>query len=103
MPPPVTEDAAGHRFLPSLMPRESYAVSPHNGVLVLNPDDASGVARHPDRGRLNGCCGLDGLDGPNLVCDACGAEIGTQQSDCWSQQLIALIPVAVTATISPSA
>ncbi len=83
------------------MPRGSYAVSPHTGVFVLNPDDISGAARHPDCGRLNGCCGLDGLDGPNLVCDACGAEVATQQSDCWSQQLIALIPDAVTIAISP--
>jgi hypothetical protein len=103
MPSPVMEEAPGHRFLPPLMPRGSYAVSPHTGVFVLNPGDISGVARHPDRGRLNGCCGLDGLDGPNLVCDACGAEVATQQSDCWSQQLIALIPDAVTTAVSPSA
>ncbi|MFF9607408.1 hypothetical protein ACF1GY_34865 [Streptomyces sp. NPDC014684] len=103
MPPPVTEEASGHRFLPPLMPRGSYAVSPHTGVFVLNPDDISKVARHPDRGRLNGCCGLAGLDGPNLVCDACGTEVATQQSDCWSQQLIALVPDAVTTTFSSSA
>ncbi|MFE0172334.1 phosphotransferase [Streptomyces sp. NPDC059002] len=103
LPSPVTEDVPGHRFLPSLMPRGSYAVSPHTGVFVLDPDDISGVARHPDRGRLNGCCGLDGLDGPHLVCDACGAEVATQQSDCWSQQLVALIPDAVTMAVSSSA
>lgn len=33
--------------------------------------------------RLNGCCGLDGCDGPNRVC-SCGAEVGTEQSDCWT-------------------
>ncbi|MFF9178656.1 hypothetical protein [Streptomyces sp. NPDC014793] len=103
MPPPVTEGAPGHRFVPPLMPRGAYAVSPHTGVFVLNPADISKVARHPDRGRLNGCCGLDGLDGPNLVCDACGTEVATQQSDCWSQQLIALVPDAVTTAVSPSA
>ncbi|MFI2109313.1 hypothetical protein [Streptomyces lydicus] len=102
IPPPVTEEAPGHRFLPPLMPHGSYAVSPHTGAFVLNPDDISGVSRHPDRGRLNGCCGLDGLDGPNLVCDACGAEVATQQSDCWSQQLITLIPDAVTTAVSSS-
>jgi hypothetical protein len=32
--------------------------------------------------RLNGCCGLDGCDGPNRVCD-CGADVGTQCDDCW--------------------
>ncbi|MFD5704210.1 hypothetical protein [Streptomyces lasiicapitis] len=97
MPPPVTEEAPGHRFLPPLMPQGSYAISPYCDVFILNPNDITGVTRHPDRGRLNGCCGLDGLDGPNLVCDACGAEVATQQSDCWSQQLIALIPNSVMA------
>lgn len=103
MPQPVTEETPGHGFLPPLMPRGSYAVSPHTGVFVLNPEDVPGVAEHPDRGRLNGCCGLDGLDGPNLVCDACGAEVATRQSDCWSQQLIALVPDAVATAASPSA
>jgi hypothetical protein len=36
--------------------------------------------------RLNGCCGLDGCDGPNRVC-SCGAEIGTEMSDCWTSYL----------------
>lgn len=84
------------------MPRGSCAISPHTGVFILTPDDVSGVVRHPDRGRRNGCCGLDGLDGPNLVRSACGAEVATQQSDCWSQQLIALIPDAVTVTVAPA-
>ncbi|MFJ5546492.1 hypothetical protein [Streptomyces sp. NPDC093225] len=103
MPPPVTEEAPGHRFLPPLVPRGSYAASPHTGAPVLNLDDIMGVKRHPDPRRRNGCCGLDGLDGPNLVCGNCGAEVATQQSDCWSQQLIALIPDAVTEMVSPSA
>lgn len=51
MPPLVTEESPGHRFLPPLMPRGSYAISPHTGVFILNPDDVSGVVRHHDRGR----------------------------------------------------
>lgn len=34
--------------------------------------------------RLNGCCGLDGCGGPNVLCANCGAEAGTMQSDCWT-------------------
>lgn len=97
MPPLMTEDAPGERFLPSLMPRGAYAILPFSGVYVLNPEDVTEVARHPDRARLNGCCGLDGLDGPNLVCAACGSEVATQQSDCWSQQQIMLAPASVSA------
>lgn len=37
----------------------------------------------PQPGRCNGCCGLDGMDGPNRIC-RCGAEIGTERSDCWT-------------------
>ncbi len=36
--------------------------------------------------RLNGCCGLDGCNGPNRIC-ACGAEVGTEMSDCWTSFL----------------
>src|SRR5687767_4153078 len=47
--------------------------------------DLVGTPHHPDPGRANGCCGLDGCDGPNLVCGA-GHEIGTERSDCWIPQ-----------------
>jgi hypothetical protein len=53
-----------------------------SGNVVVNLSDLVGTNRHTDPGRLNGCCGLDGLDGPNLVC-ANGHEIGTEKSDCW--------------------
>ena len=36
-----------------------------------------------DAQRLSGCCGPSGTDGPNSVC-SCGAEIGTESSDCWT-------------------
>ncbi|UKK86148.1 hypothetical protein L7H23_08645 [Sphingopyxis sp. BSN-002] len=50
----------------------------------LNPDDLDGQVRDtPDARRLNGCCGLDGCDGPNQVC-RCGAEVGTLRTDCWT-------------------
>lgn len=32
---------------------------------------------------IGGCCGLDGLDGPNQACTACGSLVGTLRSDCW--------------------
>ena len=44
------------------------------------------VGYSPIPTRHQGCCGLDGMDGPNRVC-ACGAEVGTEQSDCWTGQL----------------
>ncbi|MFJ4091817.1 hypothetical protein ACIPYS_09560 [Kitasatospora sp. NPDC089913] len=64
------------------MARGTYAIGDDAAAFVLHPDDLPGTAAHPDLGRRNGCCGLDGRDGPNLVCAACGTEVATEQSDC---------------------
>jgi hypothetical protein len=52
------------------------------GCVVVNIADLVGTKPHPDPHRLNGCCGLDGCDGPNLTCQN-GHEVGTERSDCW--------------------
>ncbi|MBX9797745.1 hypothetical protein [Sphingomonas sp.] len=51
----------------------------------MNPRDTEdAVELVDDHCRLNGCCGLDGCDGPNMRCRRCKAEVGTRQSDCWT-------------------
>ncbi|MGW6704554.1 hypothetical protein ACWGDE_06645 [Streptomyces sp. NPDC054956] len=77
------------------MARGTYAISQDATLFILHPDDVHGTAPHPDDERHNGCCGLDGQDGPNLVCGACGADVATKQSDCWTQNLVALTADAV--------
>jgi hypothetical protein len=58
----------------------------------LNPDDLTKVVRMTkDKGRLAGCCGLDGCDGPNQLC-GCGAEIGTLRTDCWTPRVFVPAP-----------
>ena len=52
------------------------------GTVLVNLADLVSTKHHSDFHRLAGCCGLDGLDGPNLVC-ANGHEVGTEKSDCW--------------------
>ncbi|PAX07711.1 hypothetical protein [Sphingomonas lenta] len=53
----------------------------------INPLDLTEAVRAvTDARRLNGCCGLDGCDGPNQRCE-CGAEIGTLRSDCWTDHV----------------
>jgi hypothetical protein len=89
-PPAVEEESSTERFLPARMTAGTYAVNAQTGGFVFHPDDITGTDLHPDPRRRNGCCGLDGLDGPNLVCAGCGAEIATKQSDCWSQQQVTL-------------
>lgn len=60
----------------------------------LNPADVAGRVRDTtNRCRLNGCCGLDGMNGPNQQC-ACGAEVGTLQSDCWTAHIFVPEPDA---------
>ena len=65
------------------------------GCLVVNPADARGLVRHPDHRRSNGCCGPDGLDGPNRTCASCGVEVATLRDDCWSRVEVRFEPQRV--------
>ena len=65
--------------------------------IVLARADVRGTELTTLRGRRSGCCGLDGCDGPNLVCRACAAEVATERSDCWTPQGVVLVPTAVEA------
>ncbi|MFD8417726.1 hypothetical protein ACFV2Q_39415, partial [Streptomyces sp. NPDC059650] len=60
-----------------------------------------GTALHSDARRLSGCCGLAGQDGPNLVCSGCGLEVATKESDCWTDNLVALATAAVSEDPQP--
>ncbi|MEV0093732.1 hypothetical protein [Streptomyces sp. NPDC050738] len=73
-----------------------------DGVLV-NQGDAPGLARVTLRGRLNGCCGLDGCDGPNLQCRFCTAEVAVERSDCWTPQQVTFVARAVEFVLAPPA
>jgi hypothetical protein len=78
------DQADGH----ALLPQGTYRVSlgkfepERPGDYLVNLADLQNTEHHSDPHRLNGCCGLDGLDGYNLVC-ANGHEVGTERSDCW--------------------
>ena len=65
------------------------------GYIIINIKDLLNSNYHPDGSRLNGCCGYDGLDGVNRVCNN-NHEIGTENSDCWMPHFIALNPDLVT-------
>lgn len=52
------------------------------GAIIINITDLINCENHKERGRLNGCCGLDGCDGPNKIC-LNGHEVATEKSDCW--------------------
>ncbi|WP_329190759.1 hypothetical protein [Actinacidiphila glaucinigra] len=72
----------------------TFKVNFDASLLILHPDDVPGTAPHPDALRRSGCCGVAGQDGPNLVCGGCGVEVATKESDCWTDNLVALIVAA---------
>lgn len=62
--------------------------------LIINLTDSLNTTNHPDFKRLNGCCGLDGMDGLNKVC-ANGHEFGTAKEDCWMPHCLILEPTKI--------
>lgn len=55
----------------------------HRGCWCVNKKDVRNLAVTKRAERLNGCCDLDGCDGPNLVCAQCQSEVATAKWDCW--------------------
>ena len=69
------------------------------GAVAANPEDV--IVGGLDRAGIdNGCCGSDGLDGPNRAC-LCGSMVATQWSDCWTQAEVRFLPDAVRVSKNP--
>lgn len=64
------------------------------GAVVIAPGDARGTVLIPEKSSGN-CCGLDGADGPNMACQACGLPVATRIDDCTLWQAVWLAPNAV--------
>lgn len=87
-----------------LLEESSTPVTQHGEVIRIHVFSPAGaIAAHPDdvlpdallpHGRDNGCCGSDGMDGPNRAC-VCGAVVATEWSDCWTQAEVRFLPDAV--------
>jgi hypothetical protein len=100
---PASDHLSDHRVADPRVAQGTYAVNYDASLFILHPDDVPGTALHPDSRRRGGCCGLHGQDGPNLICADCGAEVATKESDCWTDNLVALMAAAVVgSTESPS-
>lgn len=60
-----------------------YRIAFENDFVIHEEDIIKGNTKFTKNvSRLNGCCGLDGLNGLNLLCKN-GHEIGTVCTDCW--------------------
>ncbi|MGW4566159.1 hypothetical protein ACWEN3_28345, partial [Streptomyces sp. NPDC004561] len=64
------------------------------GAIVIAPGDARGTRLIPEKCG-SACCGLDGADGPNMVCEACGLPVASRIDDCSLWQAVWLAPDAV--------
>ena len=64
------------------------------GAIVIAPGDTRGTVLIPEKGG-GSCCGLDGADGPNMACEACGLPVASRIDDCSLWQAVWLAPNAV--------
>ncbi|RHW32129.1 hypothetical protein D1B31_21555 [Neobacillus notoginsengisoli] len=90
----LNQDIVGEDFIPQglfiINSDDVYPARIRNRI-IINIKDLIHCKYHRDRRRLNGCCGKDGCDGNNLVCQN-NHEIGVEISDCWQPHLVALDP-----------
>lgn len=63
------------------------------GDWLVNKEDLLGCL---EGGVRNGCCGVDGLDGPNLLCPN-GHFVATEVGDCWTSTFAVVHRDRVTA------
>lgn len=76
----------------TVMREDGSYFSERDGFYIVHPDDLQHVKLTTDSKRLNGCCGLDGCDGPNLQCEICGTYVATKMTDCWMAHYVVLEP-----------
>lgn len=67
------------------------------GSYIVHPEDVVHTQLTTDSKRCSGCCGLDGLDGPNLQCEACGIYVATKKTDCWMPHCVVFEPTEALA------
>ncbi|WP_311589031.1 hypothetical protein [Streptomyces gottesmaniae] len=64
------------------------------GAVVIAPGDVRGTQLIPEK--VGGySCGLDGADGPNMACEACGLPVASRIDDCSLWQAVWLASNAV--------
>lgn len=64
------------------------------GAVAIAPGDVRGTLLIPEKAG-GYCCGLDGADGPNMACEACGLPVASRIDDCSLWQVVWLAPNAV--------
>ncbi|MEU8777059.1 hypothetical protein [Streptomyces sp. NPDC048606] len=87
----VGEEAAARQGV--YAPVYSVSFGARNRI-VIAPGDSRSMVLIPEK--CDGYCrGVDGRDGPNLACEACGLAVATRMDDCGLWQGVWLEPDAV--------
>lgn len=76
----------------SAMQEDGSSSESEAGKFLGNIADAAHMTLTSDMRRLNGCCGLDGCDGPNLLCEICDTYVATKRTDCWTPHYVVFDP-----------
>ncbi len=80
----LNHDAYGEDFIPQgffIINGDNVFPTRIRNRIIINLKDLIHSKYHQDISRLNGCCGKNGCDGNNIVCQN-NHEIGTEMSDC---------------------
>lgn len=104
-----SEDSLYYEDGKPMLPAKSFYISrgefkPEQvGDFLINEDSLMNTRPYLEmRGRNNGCCGRDGLDGINEVCQN-GHEVATVRNDCWMPSHVILSAGAVAIDAQPFA
>ncbi|WP_433545947.1 hypothetical protein ACQPZG_12895 [Streptomyces sp. CA-294286] len=87
-------DAGGAEAHGSQVPVDALPDDQPSGAIVVAPGDTRGTVLIPERAGGH-CCGLDGADGPNMACAACGLPVASRIDDCSLWQAAWFVPGAV--------
>ena len=92
-------ETMGAELLPSgsVIQEDGSYFNGRDGFFLVHPADLINVKLTTDGKRVNGCCGLDGCDGPNLQCAVCGSYVATKMTDCWMPHCAVLEPTTTSA------
>ncbi|GAA3215932.1 hypothetical protein ACFO1B_14920 [Dactylosporangium siamense] len=99
----------GHTLIGPLMEPGTFAVDPDppawlrfpGAPVVIAPGDLRGTVFRQDLAG-EGCLGVGGGSGPNLVCERCGRVVATRIDDCGRWQAVWLDPAAVLHIAGPA-
>jgi hypothetical protein len=82
---------------------KSFYFETDAGSFIANIADTHHMKLTSDSIRLQGCCGLDGANGPNLQCEVCDTYVATRRSDCWTPHYVLFDPNTTMAVEDPAA